>query len=74
MTLRRKLRGFSTLTCSPSMVTSMPPPAPPPPASQREVILGVERKCVVDQHAAARAKRQPLDVTVLREPGRRANT
>ena len=36
VTFRRKLRGFSTLTCSPSSVMSTPapgPPAPPPPSA-----------------------------------------
>ena len=35
------------------------------------VVLGVERERVLDQHAAARAERQALDVLVLRQLARR---
>ena len=59
---------------APSSVTSRRrPPSPPPPAAAAdgELVLRVEREGVRDEHAAARAERQPLDVPVLRQPGRR---
>ncbi len=38
------------------------------PAAQREVVFRVEREDVMDQHSAACAERQSVDVPILRQP------
>ena len=40
-------------------------------AAHAEFVFGIQRKRVLNQHAAAGAERQPLDVTVLGQPARR---
>src|SRR6185503_18274390 len=36
-------------------------------SAKRELVFGVEWECVMEHDAAARAERQPIDVTVLRK-------
>ena len=72
VTFIRKLRGLSTLTCSPSSVRSTPA-RPTAASAERELVFRIERERVVEHDAAARAERQPVDVAVLREPAGGAN-
>jgi hypothetical protein len=39
-------------------------------AGHAELVLGIERKRMADEHAAARAERQALDMAILRESPR----